>query len=365
MSRFRLFQLALSALAAGPSSAQQLWQPELGVQGGYNRQKLAGTHANDALTFIGVPGGNYLSSLFGSSALFGVIPVGRRLAVEPHITATQLNATVTTARIGARVDYAISPALYAAAGGVLNYISQTTPAHTQVGLQFAVGYRRPLADGLNGRLEATWVSMHSSDLFPAFNTYSLLAGLSSSLRAQRPQRLTTQRGTSSWDPLIGIAGGYVVAHRIRSGSIGGIFLPGTTSDLAPLSLSLPGPASLFAVLPLRGPWALEPSFDLQIYSPSGAAPAVTTLNGGLRLDYAVTGGWYGGAGTQLVYVDPATGSSGALLGVTLAWGYRFHLAGALGGRFETSYSMFAGNHGIGTPPVNTFGLLLGVLMPLR
>lgn len=362
MSRYHYGLFALAALVAAPAAAQQLWQPELGVQAGYSRAKPAGTGQDDASTVISVPSGNYALALFGSSALFAVIPVGNRIAVEPQLTASQIVASLTFARLGARVNYAFTPSLYAAAGGVLNYLSQG-PSHTQLGLQVAVGYRHHLTGALNGRLEANWASTHSSDLLPPFNTYSVLAGVSSSLRAAPSGRQSGRATGQFWEPLLGVAGGYTAAHRVGGSSIGGVFFPGSTGDLETIVPAVPAPPTVFAIVPLSGRWAVEPGFDW--HSMRQGSNTVTATTAGLRLDYAVSGGWYGGAGGQVSYLDTSNSSGGAVLGATLAWGYRFHLAGALGGRFETSYTMFGKHASLGTPPVNTLGLLMGVLMPLR
>jgi hypothetical protein len=352
------------AVCAGPAAAQRLWEPEIGMQAGYSHQKFAGTHTNNSITFLSVPGGNYLEALLGSSALFAVIPVRDRLAVEPQLAAMQANASITSARIGLRLDYAITPRLYAAAGGVLNYLSPGTPAHDQVGLQIALGYRVHLTGALNGRLEANWISMHDSRLLPAFNTYSLLAGFSTSLRSPNQSRRASGRANARWSPQLGISGGYTAAHRVGSGSLGGIFLPGSASNLTSFAGPYVSPPTLFAILPIGNRWAVEPSFDLHHIGGNGLTK-VTALTAGARFDYAVRGGWYAGVGGQLAYVNPAAGSSGSILGATLAWGYRFHLAGALRGRFETSYTMSAKNDNLGSPPINTLGLLFGAMIPLR
>jgi Outer membrane protein beta-barrel domain len=364
--RYSHAALALMALSAAPAAAQRPWQPEIGVQLGYSHVKLAGTHVDDAITVIGLPEGNYLPALLSTGSLFAIIPVGTRLAIEPQFTAMQLSGAITAARIGGRLDYAISRGLYAAAGGALNYLSPGSPGHTQVGVQVGVGYRARLTSTLNGRIEANWLSTHSSDLLPAFNTYSVFAGVSSPLNGAGAGRSTRPASARAWTPMVGISGGYVSAYQVGGGgaSFSGIFLPGSTNDLTTLGVVDPAPPSLFAVLPIGARWAVEPSFDLHRMSGQGA-PDVTGVTAGLRLDYAVHGGWYAAAGGQLASISPPTGSSATILGATLAWGYHFHLAGALGSRFEASYTMSGKNSDLGVPPVNTFGLLAGLTMPLR
>jgi hypothetical protein len=356
--------LVALALGAAPVAAQRRWQPEFGVQLGYSHVKPAGTSANDAITVIGVPEANYIPALLTTGSLFAIIPVANRVAVEPQFTATQVNVSLTAVRLGARLNYALSRGLYAAAGGVLNYVSPGNPGHDQLGLQAAVGYRGRLTGSLNGRVEANWISTRSGDFLPAFNAYSVFAGVSTDLStsgAGRARRVTGQ----AWSPVIGLTGGYVSAHAVGGGpSFAGVFFPGSTNDLATLGIAAPAPPTLFAILPLSGRWAAEPSFELGRTSSSGGAD-VTAVSVGTRLDVAVHGGWYGAGGAQLVYLNPSAGSAGSILGATFAWGYRFHFAGALGSRFELNYTMSAKNSSLGSRPVNTLGLLLGLMMPLR
>jgi hypothetical protein len=366
--RYSCAVLALTALSVAPAAAQRPWQAEIGVQFGYSHAKLAGTNTNDAINLIGFPEGNYLPALLSTGSLYAIIPVGRRLAVEPQFTAMQVSAALTAARIGGRLDYAITRGLYAAAGGAINYVSPGSPGHTQLGLQVGVGYRGRLSNTLNGRIEANWLSTHSSDLLPAFNTYSVFAGVAAPLSGGRPGSRSPRAAArgGSWTPMVGISGGYVSAYQVGSGggSFAGIFLPGSTNDLATLGVVDPAPPALFAVLPIGARWAVEPGFDLHRTS-SQNGPDITAVTAGLRIDYAVRGGWYAGAGGQLASINPSTGSSGTILGATVAWGYRFHLAGALGSRVEASYTMSAKNTDLGAPPVNTLGRLAGLTMPLR
>ena len=54
-----------------------------------------------------------------------------------------------------------------------------------------------------------------------------------------------------------------------------------------------------------------------------------------------------------------------MVGAGLAGGYRFHLAGPTGGRFEVNYLMTGKNDTLGNPPINTLSLLFGLTMPLH
>lgn len=359
----KLFVIGALGVLATPALAQHVWQPEIGVQAGFSSVTPAGRGAN-ATTFIDLPGGTFLNALLTYAPLYAVIPAGRRLAVEPQLGFDQVNVggtAATLARVGLRLDYGFGSGFYGAAGGVLNYVSPSS-AKTQVGLQAGVGYRRHLGGSINGRIEANWVTTHSSDLLQAFNAYSVLLGVSSSLggaAAERPSRATA---TQAWSPVFGIVGGYGSAHVIGSGgAISGVFLPGLTNSLG---VTVQGPPTLFAIVPLGGKWAIEPGLDLHHVSPPTGS-GTTTLEIGARIDYAVTSGWYAAAGGQVTDVNPPTGSSGNLTGADVAWGYRFHLAGPTGGRVELNYLMTGKSDKLGIPPINTFSVLFGLTMPLR
>ena len=114
---------------------------------------------------------------------------------------------------------------------------------------------------------------------------------------------------------------------------------------------------------------VEPGIDLHRSQSQGVT--AFTANVSARLDYAVSGGWYAAAGGNLVYTkatpgffaDPAT-SSVSVPGVNVAWGYRFHMAGAFGGRVEANYVTLKQSNALGLA-TNTFGLMVGATMPLR
>ena len=83
-------------------------------------------------------------------------------------------------------------------------------------------------------------------------------------------------------------------------------------------------------------------------------------------------GWYAAVGGQLTYIKATQGtftdpnrSSASVTGATLAWGYRFRIAGQVGGRTELNYSMYAKNSDIPSPPFNVTSILFGLTMPLN
>lgn len=361
----KLILIGTLAMLTTPATAQRVWQPEIGIQGGFSSFRPAGTGASST-TLIDLPGGSFLTAILSYAPLFAIIPAGNRLAVEPQLGASQVTLgsnAISIVRVGLRLNYGFGPGFYGAAGAVLNDLEIGSSGDKQVGLQVGVGYRTHLSGPLNGRVEANWVTTHASDVTGAFNTYSVLLGVSSTLSpsATRPARTGTAR---AWSPALGIVGGYGSAHAVGSGGdITGVFLPGGLNSFTVLGVAVPAPATLFVIIPLGGKWALEPSLDVHHFAPSGTS--VTSFEAGARVDYAITGGWYAAAGGQLTNVNPSTGSSATLTSAGLASGYRFHLAGPMGGRFEVNYLMTGKNNTLGNPPINTLSLLAGLSMPLR
>ena len=363
----KLLLFGALGVVATPATAQRVWQPEIGVQGGFSSVKPAGTGAS-ATTLIDIPGGSFFTTILSYAPLYAIIPVGKKLALEPQLGASQVTSVggnaITIARVGLRLNYGFGPGLYGAAGAILNSLEPGNPGNKQVGLQVGVGYRTHLSGPLNGRVEANWVTTHASDVAGAFNTYSVLLGVSSTLESRSVTRPTRAGAERAWSPMLGIAGGYGSAHAVGSGGdITGVFLPGGLNSFTVFGAAIPAPPPLFVIVPLGGKWALEPGFDVHHVAQPGTS--LTSLVVGARADYALAGGWYAAAGGQVTNVNPSTGSSATMTSATLAAGYRFHLAGPTGGRAEVNYLMTGKNDTLGNPPINTLSLLFGLTMPLR
>lgn len=365
--------ILIGALLAvtSPVGAQQLWHPEIGVQGGYARVQAAGTGANpiDILEF---PTMGYLIPLISYAPVYVTIPVTDRVAVEPTVGLAQLSAgggDVTTMRLGARANYAITAHFYAGLGGIVNYIAAGSD-QWQLGAQAGVGYRFGLGPRLGGRVEADWISTRPNSQLGARNAYALLFGMSARLDGSPPA--SSPRTDRAWQPMLGFVGGYTNAHTVGGGSITGVLVPGFGGSLATIGggNTPPQPPTLFAIFPIGKRLALEPGLDLHRVQSNGQT--VFGANLGARVDVAVHRGWYGAVGGQLIYLqatkgtfaDPNRGNA-TVTGATLAWGYRFHIAGQLSGRTELNYSLYAKSSDIPSPPVNVTSLLFGVMMPLK
>jgi hypothetical protein len=375
-------QLVVGVLTmlASPVAAQNSWHPAIGIQGGYARIKAAGSGRSDAIDLIEFPTPGYVAPLLAGSSLFAVIPAGRRLAFEPTLSFANLTESVggdaTTARIGLRADLALSSSFYGAAGGVLNSLMQGGNHATQFGAQVAAGYRFALSPRIDGRLEAsvTATQKRRPGLGPT-DTYALLFGVSSRLdRAAAPRGARVAAPTGAWQPMIGISGGYSFIHADGTNvSLTGFVVPGFGGSLPALSGAstfFPQVPTLFAIFPIGRRLALEPGMDLHRFQGNGTTVFAANLAG--RLDYAVAGGWYAGLGVHEEFVKATKGSfsdstktSVGIPGASVAWGYRFHLAGDLGARTELNYVAFAKSTSAGTPATNTVSVLFSLTMPLK
>jgi hypothetical protein len=361
----KLFAIAaLAALNVSTAVAQSSWTKELGIQGGYAKVKPAGTKANDAITLFDVPGGSFLFSTLGGGALYAIIPWHNKMAAEVQLGASQVTvgtASLTLARVGLRADYALSPQFYAAAGGTVHYVQGAGREHMQLGAQVALGYRRRLTNTLNGRVEANVTALNKKVLGP-FDIYSVQLGVSSSLGAKAAAPASRRAANRAWEPAIGISGGYASAHLVGSNtSVTGIFFPGAGGDLQLIAPIATAP-TMFVIIPVGQKLALEPGLDFHSAAQTGTSRKA--INVAARFDYAVGSNWYAAAGGHLLNVS-VTGTSGSTSGIDLGWGYRFHLAGAFGGRFEANYSLTGKSTKLAIPPVNTLSLNLGATMPLQ
>ncbi|HEY6091127.1 MAG TPA: hypothetical protein VIV83_03985 [Gemmatimonadales bacterium] len=365
---------ALLALAAGVTTvlpAQGAWHPEIGIQAGYTKTKPAGTGADDAESFIMLPGGSTIAPLLTYGSLYAIIPWSNKIAVEPTFGFSQFEVGTngaTATRIGARIDYAITPKFYGAAGGVVNYIEQTGTHGTQLGLEVGLGYRLRITQGLNGRIEAQWVSTKNSDnVTGPFNAYSALIGVSTPLSAGGASRSSARsaRATSSnsvWTRSVGFNAGYSRVHAVGGGDLVFLTAPGVGGSLAALGAYAPGPPILFAIFPIGRKIALEPGLDLTRIDQGGSS--ILSVSLGARLNYAFVHGWYGAIGGQLAHISPSGGNSASVFGGTLAFGARFNLTSSLGGRVELNYLTFPANTDLGAA-TNTTSVLFGLTMPLH
>ena len=362
---FALF--ALLAAVTTNAQAQKAWQTEFGIQGGYTRVVVAGSGGSPFDVFS-VPGLNLGPVLPASAGLYVVIPWTNKLAVETDVAASQLSSggSNTFFGIGLRGNYAVSGTFYAAAGGALSYSNGLIVNETQLGIQAAVGYRRRLAGPLNGRLEVRSTFWGKAENAPPQDIYAVLIGVSTGMSSGRAVRSTARpQAARAWTTQLGISGGYANVHEIGGFDLTAVSLPGYGGGLGS-ALGAPGialPPTMFAIIPIGAKIAIEPGLDIHRFQGNGT----TAFSGNFsaRVNYAVRGGWYGALGGNLHYIKSTGVNAVSRTGLNLAWGYRFALTGPLGGRMEANYTMFGAKSSAGLPPVNTLGLMFGVLLPLK
>ena len=365
--------LALVASVTTSAQAQRAWQTEFGIQGGYTRLVQAGS-GGEPFDAFSLPGFNLGPVFPGTSGLYAIFPFKNKLAVETDVAASQLTSggSATFVALGLRGNYAFSKGLYAAVGGALSYSNGLIVNETQLGIQAAVGYRRRLADPLNGRLEARATLWGKAANVPPQNAYALLIGVSTATssgeaRAERgaPPTPTRTRTGRAWTTQLGVAGGYANVHQVGGFDLTALALPsyggGLGSALGAPDIVLP--PTMFAIIPLGAKLAVEPGLDINRFQNAGTTDFSGNLS--MRFDYAVRGGWYGALGGNLHYIKSTGVAAVTRTGINLAWGYRFGLTGPLGGRMEANYTMFGAKSSAFIAPVNTLGLMFGVLMPLK
>lgn len=364
----RMFaMLALVAGVTTTAQGQRAWQTEFGIQGGFTRVVIAGS-GGSAIDAFNVPGFNLGPVLPSAGGLYVVIPWTNKIAVETDVAASQITSggSATLFSLGLRGNYALSGPFYAAAGGAVSYANGLIVNETQLAIQLALGYRRHLTGPINGRIELRTAFWGKAENAPPQDTYAVLLGVSTATSASRSARsVPASRGGRVWTSQVGVAGGYANIHAVGAGDITAVALPSYGGGLGILLGAGEAvlPPTMFAIIPIGGKLAIEPGVDIHRFQANG----ITDFSGNLsaRLDYAVHGGWYGAAGANLHYLKSSGVAAVTRTGFNLAWGYRFGLTGPLGGRMEANYTMFGAKSSVAIAPVNTLGLMFGVLMPLK
>jgi hypothetical protein len=171
------------------AAARGVWQSAIGIQGGYLNQHTIGGGQDVSGLFI--PGhGNDLrqsgSSIGGPPVIFAVLPVGRKIAIEPGLDVhaiKQTGANGFAATISGRLNYAVTGGWYAAAGASFTNINAGSSGSITGG-QAAWGYRFPLTGDLGGRVELLFdVQGKNTDLGVApVNSFGVMFGTTLPLR---------------------------------------------------------------------------------------------------------------------------------------------------------------------------------------
>ena len=360
-----LLMVPVGVGGAAVAAAQAPWRAEVGIQGGFTRVKPTGTGMADQVEMWDAPGGGTTYP-----TLFLIVPVTKRLAVEPSVSAAQesigayangLMAFGSSSRLGLtlRGNVALAAGLYAAAGGMLRYSESDGVHRSRLGLVAAVGYRAALGGGISARVEAQGVALHRSDQLAPANIYALLLGISKAAAGSAGPS-GSRKAAGHWQLALGVAGGYARNH--ARGTLSGLPVRVDQTLLALPGSSAAIPPTLYAIIPVRGPLALELGFDSHRTATSDSVSLAAQL--APRLDVALPGRWYAAAGGNLRYSD-RTGTKGiAFAGANVAAGYRFPLTESLDGRVELSYSAFKERDDAPLAQ-NIVAVMVGVTMALR
>ena len=190
---------AVLALVAVPVAAQRrpapahpapYWEAALGVSGGFvdtYAPGLGGTVTSFTMPLIGSNGALALQGLATPPALFGVIPVSERWAIEPafdyHSLHIENGIRLSTVLLSARADYALGRVWYAAAGGQLSYLDANgASGETRTGALVGVGARFHLVGGIGGRFEMNYGFFGKSTSLPSQQSVSWMFGATMPLK---------------------------------------------------------------------------------------------------------------------------------------------------------------------------------------
>ena len=384
----KLHLLALgSLLLAAPAAAQKNWDTEFGIQGGFSRFKLTGVPgSNSMIDVYGIPTSQIIGVFPTTNAVFAVFPLSDKLALEPGLSFMQElgfpggGPVPNMATISLRADYAVTRQFYGALGLFSRYVSGlsgTLPndnPHFQFGLEAAAGFRMHLSPRLNGRVEIQAITVKKQDVAPPFNVYSLLFGLSTPLTEQ--PAAGNRRGTApaqhgAWTPQLGVAAGYSSVHVVGGPDLAVFSFPSAGASSYEGLVIAPSAPTIFGIFPLNDRLAAEVGLDAQNLRTGNGTIASFQL--APRADLAFGNRWYGALGPQFHFLKNTSNGKAivGVSGVSVAWGYRFHLSGALNGRIEANYGMNAKRRtgfalgGGPIPPTTAFGVNLGMMMPLK
>jgi hypothetical protein len=175
------------APSAPATGAGRAWRPALGVAGGYAHVHQIGGFDLVAVALPSYGGGLGTAlaapSLVLPPTIFAIIPIGRKLAIEPGLDIHRFQTGGTTdfsANLSARLDYAVHAGWYGALGGNLHYIkSSGADGAGQTGINMAWGYRFALTGPLGGRMEINYTMFGAKEGagLPPVNALGLMFGV--------------------------------------------------------------------------------------------------------------------------------------------------------------------------------------------
>lgn len=161
-----------------------------------------------------------------------------------------------------------------------------------------------------------------------------------------------------WQASLGIRGGFARVKPAGTGANDAADLFGLPSFSA--GAAIPGNGAIFAIVPASPKMAIEPSLAFSQFTDATGGGSLNLVTLGLRADYALSPKFYAAAGATYTYTYSGTGAS--QLGIQVAAGYRLKVSSALNGRIEANWTTYGKTDLL--PPVNIYGLELGLLAPV-
>jgi hypothetical protein len=163
---------------------------------------------------------------------------------------------------------------------------------------------------------------------------------------------TDAAAQAQWTPEIGVRGGFARSKPA-----------GTSAADHTDAINVPNFGSIFAIIPFWHRFALEPSVGFSQLA-IGVPPDLlfvsgTTVDVGLRADYAITAHFFSALGGHLLYFE-AAGQHDTQFGVQAAVGYRTSLSRRLVARIEAQVIASARGYRGTLPPANIYSALLGI-----
>lgn len=359
--------LAFLLGATAPLAAQQQWQPEIGLRAGFTKFDVPNSSGD--LSIIDFPFGGGYSGTVNPSALYGIIPLRGRFALQPSFGFYNISAsgtTITTASPGIRLNVAIADGFYGGVGATAYILKQDGFEATQGGYEAAIGYRRPVGSRLHGSAEFFYEKREQDNALLKLNAYGVRIGMGYAISGEGAARRATGRPMSEsrpmWKKAIAVQGGWSLVSFPNATDLTTFSLPFSGQTPLAGTIAVPGPSGLSMLFPVGEKFALEPSVDFHRYSPSGSDASTFWQLGG-RVNYAFNHAAYAAAGLEFSGFSVTGASDKSRVTELLAAGFRFPITGALMGRTEFDYRTFDGNDILPSGQATSF--VFGLMMPLN
>ena len=357
--------LAMVAGAVAPLAAQGMWKPEIGIRAGFTR--FDDPNSDSHIDMIDIPGvGGFGAGASNQSSLYGIVPMGGSLALQPSFgfyNVSVTGTTITAISAGARLNYAFTSSFYAGAGVNAYVLKSDGVEDTQGALEGAVGYRRPFGSNFRGSAEVFYEKREKSEALPELNAFGVRLGMGYAFGGETGGRRSGGRSAESmWKTSIGLQGGWSLVSMPDVMDFTTFALPFAGQSAVAGSFIAPGPSALSVLFPVGEKMAFEPSLDVHSYKPDGS-DRVTTYQLGARMNYAFNRSAYGAFGVEYSGVSANGVDDGSRLGALVAAGFRFPLTAGLSGRTELNYRVFDGNDILPSGQATSF--VFGLLVPVN